>query len=345
MRVAVASVCLGLAAALLPSSSSAAGSGTTVCRFDDDRFDEISGMTYGQRHPDVLYLHNDSSGGPFVYAVDASTCRTLATLRLAGVEARDIEAIASGRDRRGRPVLWVGDIGDNRDSWPQVRVHRFREPKVLRDRTITVRTYPLTFPEGSVNAEALLADPASTRLWIVSKQASGGTIYALPRRLSRSEVNVGRAVGEAGGLVTDGAVSPDGSRFALRDYVDAEVSVGLPPGTDPTTVYLPLQFQGEALTWTADGTALLVAGERDDRLIRVDLPPVAAPARSPAATGSGAMPTPDSPSGETAGPEAAADARQVTTREGAAGPWLAGLLIAGALGLVASVEWRRRRGR
>ena len=47
---------------------------------------------------------------------------------------------------------------------------------------------------------------------------------------------------------------------------------GLPPGSDPQTVYLPLQLQGEAMTWTQDGTALLVAGERDDRLLRVELP-------------------------------------------------------------------------
>ncbi len=50
--------------------SAAAEGATTVCRFDDDRFDEISGMTYSQRHEGVIYLHNDSSGGPLVYAVD-----------------------------------------------------------------------------------------------------------------------------------------------------------------------------------------------------------------------------------------------------------------------------------
>ena len=72
--------------------------------------------------------------------------------------------------------------------------------------------------------------------------------------------------------MTDGSVSPDGTRFALRDYVDAEVFDGLPPGADAQTVYLPLQLQGEAMTWTQDGAALLVASERDDRLLRVAVP-------------------------------------------------------------------------
>jgi hypothetical protein len=72
-------------------------------------------------------------------------------------------------------------------------------------------------------------------------------------------------------MITDGAVSPDGSRFVLRDYVDAYVYSGLPPGRDPRTVYLPFQPQGEAITWTSDGSALLVASERDNRLLRVPI--------------------------------------------------------------------------
>ena len=84
-------------------------------------------------------------------------------------------------------------------------------------------------------------------------------------------------VRRVGAFVTDGSVSPDGRRFVLRDYVDALVYPGMPPGGRPTRVYLPLQVQGEAITWTPDGRYLLVAGERDDRLLRVDPALAAAP--------------------------------------------------------------------
>lgn len=242
-----------------------------VCRFADDRFTEISGMTYSQVHPGVLYLHNDSSGGPLIYAVDARTCRTRATLRIAGIPARDLEGIASGRDPRGRPVLWLADIGDNRDSWPDVRVHRILEPRRLVDQTLRAGTYRFTYPDRPHNAEAILADPSSDRVWVVTKQSARGRLYALPS-LRRDRVSVARPVADVGAFVTDGAVSPDGSRYVLRDYVDAEVFEGLPPGRNARTVYLPVQFQGEAVTWTSDGSALLVASERDDRLLRVELP-------------------------------------------------------------------------
>lgn len=267
-------IVLGLVLALMPlvAAPGNAVEGVAVqCRFSDSRFTEISGMTYSQRHADVLYLHNDSSGGPLVFAVDARTCRTLATLTISGIEARDLEAIGSGRDARGRPVLWVADIGDNRDSWPEVRLHRVREPRRLVDQTLRATTYRFTYPDRPHNAEAIMTDPASERVWVVTKQSARGRLYELPA-LRRDRVVVARPVEDAGAFVTDASISPDGSRFVIRDYVDAEVRTGLPPGSDPRTVYLPIQLQGEAVTWTPDGAALLVASERDARLLRVEVP-------------------------------------------------------------------------
>ena len=267
-------IVLGLVLALIPlvAAPGNAVEGVAVqCRFSDSRFTEISGMTYSQRHADVLYLHNDSSGGPLVFAVDARTCRTRATLTISGIEARDLEAIGSGRDARGRPVLWVADIGDNRDSWPEVRLHRVREPRRLVDQTLRATTYRFTYPDRPHNAEAIMTDPASERVWVVTKQSARGRLYELPA-LRRDRVVVARPVEDAGAFVTDASISPDGSRFVIRDYVDAEVRTGLPPGSDPRTVYLPIQLQGEAVTWTPDGAALLVASERDARLLRVEVP-------------------------------------------------------------------------
>ncbi len=258
-----------------PAVAHAVDGWRTVCRFTDPRFTEISGMTYSQRHRGVLYLHNDSSGGPYVYAVDATSCRTLARLTISDIAARDIEAIGSGRDAKGRPILWIADIGDNRDSWPFVRLHRVREPAVLVDQVVAARTFRFTYPDRPHNAEAILADPRSDRVWVVTKQSAVGTLYRVDPRRGRTVVAV--PVRRLGAFVTDGSVSPDGSRFVLRDYVDALVYPGMPPGGRPTRVYLPYQLQGEAVTWTPDGAALLIAGERDDRLIRVDPVLAAAP--------------------------------------------------------------------
>ena len=316
---------------------------TEVCRFSDDRLTEISGMTYSQRHPGVIYLHNDSSGGPFIYAVDGSTCRTLATLTLDGIEARDIEAIGSGRDRSGRPILWIADVGDNQDSWPEVRLHRVREPRALKDRTLAVKTYRFTYPDQPHNAEAILSDPTSPRVWVVTKQSARGSLYALPNVMETSGLHVAERVGRAGAFVTDGSVRPDGTGFALRDYVDAQVFGGLPPGEDPQRVYLPIQFQGEAMTWTPDGAALLVASERDDRLLRVELASIAV---SPPTATSDVAGSPE-PSESSVRPDAAETTPDQAGVEASDIPWVAmglaavGVACAGIL--IGLIGVRRRR--
>ena len=245
---------------------------TEVCRFSDSRLIEISGLAWSPSHPGVLWTHNDSGGGPYIYAIDSRTCKTLARVRIAGIPARDIEAIAPGRDKKGRPVLWIADIGDNNDSWPYVRIHRIREPARIASVTVPAKTYRVAYADRPHNAEAILADPNSPQLWIVTKQLAHGSLYALPKKLSTTKVNIAKPLRVEGGLVTDGAVSPDGRRYVLRDYVNATMFDGLPPGRNPQEFALPLQIQGEAITWTRDGTALLVASERDNRLLRVAIP-------------------------------------------------------------------------
>lgn len=246
-----------------------AGEPEVVCRFSDERLVEISGIARSQLHPNVLWLHNDSSYGPYLYAIDGTDCTTLARIEIDGIDARDLEDIASGTDPAGRPVLWLGDIGDNRDSWPFVWVHRIREPAELADQVVRARTYRLAYPDGSHDAEALLADPNSQQLWVVTKKLARGTLYALPDPLRPKRLNTALPLGQVGALVTGGAVSPDGARYVLRDYVNAVIYRYPPIGEELARIELPLQAQGEAITWTADGSALLIASERDDRLIRV----------------------------------------------------------------------------
>lgn len=264
-------------ACVLTAPAARADTGVTVvCKFSDPRFTELSGMARSVLHPHVLWMHNDSGGGPLVFAVDERTCATLATIRIAGIPARDLEGIATARESSGAAVIWLGDVGDNRDSWPYLRLHRILEPASLTDQTVTpTATYRFTYPDGPHNTETVMA--YGDRVWVVTKQLAHGSLYRVP--LHRTGVAIARKLRTEGGIVTDGAISPDGRRYALRDYVNAEIVDGLPPGTSRGFFSLPNQPQGEAITWTADGKALLVTSERDARLLRVE--PAARPRRSP----------------------------------------------------------------
>ena len=270
--IAWAVIPIWIAALTVVWAPSANAQTTVVCTFSDSRFTEISGIATSTQHPHTIWLHNDSSGGPFIYAVDSRTCTTRATIKIAGAKARDFESIAVGSDKRGRPVIWLGDIGDNRDNWPNVEVLRIREPASLKSQTVLAKTFRFTYRDRPHNAETLLADPFKPRIWIVTKQLAHGSLYALPDPLRPNVVNIANKLRAEGGLITDGAISPDGTKYVLRDYVDAVVYSGLPPGREIARIALPYQFQGEAITWSADSRFLLIASERDDRLLKVNIP-------------------------------------------------------------------------
>lgn len=247
-----------------------------VCRFDSATLGEVSGMAVSRRHPNVVWMTNDSGGGPLLFAVNMRTCRIKTTLKLLDTPARDHEALASGVDAQGQDVLWIGDIGDNRASWPYVRIHKVIEPEQLPSGAtlnVPVTTYRYTYPGGPADAEALLAAPDREQLWVVTKEAGVGEILALPTPLRATQTPMrAKHVGTARSFITDGAVSPDGKRFVLRDYLSAEVFSGDPPGRAQARFRLPLSPQGESIAWTADGESLLIASEKSPDLIRVSVP-------------------------------------------------------------------------
>jgi hypothetical protein len=244
-----------------------------LCPFDTAELGEVSGIALSRQHKDTLWMTNDSGGGPYLYAVDTTDCSIRATLTLLDTPARDHEALAIGRDTRGNDVIWVADIGDNRDRWPYARIHKVLEPTELDDADVPVTTYRFTYPQGSVNAKALMADPDREQLWVISKESGVGAVFRLPSPLKGGrEPMVAKEVGTARSMVTDASMAPDGQRFVVRDYLSAEVFTGKPPGQAQARFGLPLQPQGEAVTWTADGSGVIVASEESGKLIRVDVP-------------------------------------------------------------------------
>ena len=269
-RLAAVLAAAALLSLVLPASAQEVEGAEVALRLEDPRIYESSGLALSRRHPAVLWTHNDSGDEPRLYAV-GSEGRTLATLTLAGVEARDWEALAAGRDDRGRPALFVGDIGDNQGVWPEVSVYRVPEPARLRDATVPAVRYRLRYADGSRDAEALLVDPRRNRLYVATKEVSGGGLYRASSRLRTDQVNILRRVADVPPVVTDGAFSPDGHAFVLRDYQGAYVYAA--PGRRVGSFELPLQFQGESITVTADGRSVLAGSEGPESEVwRVPLP-------------------------------------------------------------------------
>lgn len=289
LHVPVAAACAALVLAGAPAAPAFADSGPSVAfRMSDPRIIEASGLVASRQHPGVYWTHNDSGDGPYAYAVDAATGRTLARITLRGVPARDMEAISIGPDND----LYLGDIGDNLGGkWPEVWIYRFHEPKQLHDQTVDVTRYTVRYDDGPRDAEALMVQPRTGRVYIASKNENGGHLYAGPAKLSTHGINVFHRIADVP-WVTDGAFSPDGSRLVLRGYfwsADYRWSGGLPHKIDDLNV--PMQPQGEGVAFTTDGRALMYDSEGKDSevwrapLSGADLPDTVATSHS--ANGSG----------------------------------------------------------
>ncbi|MFW6694360.1 WD40 repeat domain-containing protein [Streptomyces sp. MAR4 CNX-425] len=236
----------------------------------DPRITESSGLAASRQHDGVYWTHNDSEDGPYVYAVDGETGETLATITLRGIgEPRDVEAISLGPGNQ----LYVGDIGDNMGgSWSYVWVYRFPEPKRLKDATVDAVQYEMQYEDGPRDAEALMVHPKTGRVYVVSKKEDGGAaMYVAPEKLSTGSMNIFRRVAPINLWVTDGAFSPDGTRMALRSYVGGRMyrfADGRPE--EDGRLDVPLQSQGESMTYTADGSAIVFGseGEQSDLVWR-----------------------------------------------------------------------------
>lgn len=300
---------------------------------EDPRITESSGLAASRAHPGVYWTHNDSDDGPYVFAVDSRTGKTLATITMRGVgEPRDVEGISIGPDGD----LYVGDIGDNLDgTWDHVWIYRFPEPKTLRDATVTAVQYDVKYADGARNAEALMVHPKTGRVYIASKNEDGGGLYEGPAKLTTGSTNVFRRVDEVP-WVTDGAFSPDGTRLVLRSYFSArEYAFEKGRLGEDRSVGAPFQRQAESVTYTADGSALMFGSEgASSDVVRVEVK---------GGPGSGSGSGADSGSGSGSGDGSGAPAKG---GDGAGGG--DGNLALGAAVLVgAAVLWlalKRRRG-
>lgn len=228
---------------------------------EDPRITESSGLAASRAHPGVYWTHNDSEDGPYVYAVDSRTGKTVATVTLQGVQPRDVEAISLGPGGQ----LYVADIGDNLGgSWSEVWIYRFEEPAKLRDTTVTPTRYTVQYADGPRDAESMMVHPKTGRVYIASKNdEKKGGVYAGPEELTTSGVNTFQRVGRTDMWATDGAFSPDGTRLLLRSYFGAEMYRWTAEGRpEPIgTVRVPMQRQGESVTFTPDGRTLMFGSE------------------------------------------------------------------------------------
>jgi hypothetical protein len=235
---------------------------------------ELSGFVASLRHPNIYWAHEDSGHAAVLYAM-RETGTIVGTFPLPNVDAADPEDIALGPCGRAdaRACLYLADTGDNVRGRRHVRIFRIREPESLRGAPLAAEKIPFTYPDGAHDAEAVLVDPRTAELYVVTKTITSlGDVYHLehPPGGAWSAVRVASlAVADGFDALTTGAsVHPGGERVLLRTYRGVwefrrpgarDLLDVLRTPAEPRPA--PNQPQGEAVSYTADGTGYLLGSE------------------------------------------------------------------------------------
>ena len=230
-----------------PQPPSPYGPPVTLATIKERSISESSGLVASRQTPGAYWTHNDSGDGPFIYGLDAHG-NSLGIFRVNGAQARDWEDISIGPGpQAGKPYLYIGDIGDNNDVRQDVVIYRVLEPALTPATRQLTRKAPgttepaealrLKYPDGPHDAEALLVHPFTGHIYIVTKlMIADPTVYeaappfATGKTITMTRIGPIHVPSLFGGVVTGGAISPDGRRAALCDYFQG-YELTLPAGS------------------------------------------------------------------------------------------------------------------
>ena len=168
--------------------------------FDPD-LNEVSGVASSLRYDNVLWMVNDSGGGPRLFAVNAD-----------GSAAGDWVVDTSNYDWEdmsstwinGEAYLLIADIGDNRRAREFYRVDVMPEPYLnetfgSEEKIIPVASIKWQYPDGSHNAEAMTTD--GEWIYIITKGKnldpaySTNAVYRVPLSLEPEELYTAEFMG------------------------------------------------------------------------------------------------------------------------------------------------------
>lgn len=210
-----------------------------VAILEDKRIKEGSGLCLSGRDSAIFWTLNDSGGEPCVFAIDRDG-KTRAKVRVRDAANFDWEDIASGKDEKSGPALFIGDIGDNFSVRASIQVYEIPEPDIVaagqpvtETETGAPKIWRANYPDGKHNAESLLVHPQTKRLYIVTKSEDGkSALYAFPEELKKDTsmtlekvVDVTFPVLVRAGkrphdncMTTGASFAPDGTRMVVATY-------------------------------------------------------------------------------------------------------------------------------
>jgi len=230
--------------------------------------EETSGLAASARYPGLFWAHNDSGHPPALFLLD-STGNTVRSFRLDGVKNRDWEDIAIGPGPDSTSTLFVGDIGDNRQNKDLRYIYYLREPDLDASERISIDgTLVIHLSDKPRDAEALMIDPLSRNLYVVTKMEREIRLYEVPYPYPKDTLTVSPVAKLPMRYITAGDISADGSEILLKNYGHVYYWKRQPGESIPEVLNRELtelaykrEPQGESIAWARDGSGYYTLSE------------------------------------------------------------------------------------
>lgn len=262
-----------------------------VGKITSNEIQESSGLAASRCRKDILWTHNDSAGGPLLYAIRMNGER-IETRTVSGAKNTDWEDIAIRKDTDGKCYLYIGDVGNNTRQRDEFSIYRIAEPSALTKttsrrppgKTAAAEILRFSYPDDRHDAETLLVEPVSGSIYIITKRLSGSAgVYKLKPDFSLNYVQIAEKIADISvpsipnGFLTGGDISPDGKHVVLCDYFFGyEISIMDGQSFDEIWRETPVKFslgkreQGESIAYSTDGNSVFATSElKNSPLIKV----------------------------------------------------------------------------
>ncbi len=186
----------------------------------------------------------------------------------------------------------MADIGDNEAEREGISAYRLPQPEPGRH-FVAADGVRLEYVDGPRDAEAALYDARTGRLYVVSKEFAGASVYVTaPNVFGRSKTML-RPIAKAPAIATDATLLPGGERAVIRTYAGA-VIYRFPSFDRVRALDLPRTEQGESIAAPPSGRVVWVGteGERSPVIaIRLPRPTPSAQLPPPSPTASTTPPS------------------------------------------------------
>lgn len=239
--------------------------------------DEASGLAPSRSMDGFLWTIQDSGNPASLYLISKDGT-SIKEYKVQGATNRDWEdvAIGPGPDKRIN-YLYIGETGNNNQpvaaSSTVYRVPEIADLNGVFDAG-SLEKIIYKYPDGPRDAEALMVDPATRDIFIISKEPSQTGIYRLPFPQATGETVTAEKVGMIPGIsmVTSGDISGDGSEILIRTYVSAyywkkkngeTVGQTLSRATD-SQLSVVLEPQGEAICFDRQANGFYTISEKSN---------------------------------------------------------------------------------